>query len=43
MPGRPLRFKLKNIIQQYSWENNVLKEQEEEEEEDLLPVWMIYC
>lgn len=42
VPGRPLRFKLKNIIQQYSWENNVLKEQEEEEE-DLLPVWMIYC
>lgn len=38
---RPLSFKLKNIIQHYSWENNVLKEQEEEEEE-LLPVWMIY-
>lgn len=35
---QPLR--LKSIIQQYSWENEVLKEQEEEE---LLPVWMIYC
>lgn len=33
-------FKLKNVIQRDSQENNVLKEQEEEE---LLPVWMIYC